>query len=185
MDKNFRTDKKSHIDKLIALIRKGDWRAQDFLYRNSFNYCKIICSKRNWIIPWEELEDIICFSVGKAIAKYEVCGRYWGFLSKIFAHDVHDYFRRIYEEKELRTRVNEEDIYKKKGDYDPTKRELVTQINKALSGKPKEQRKCIQLMLEGYSDEQIKNILSTKKSIKDLKYHAKMNLKKVLIKKFG
>lgn len=185
MADKYRFNSKQEIDGLIDRIKKSDWKATDFLYRNCWDYCRIIYYRRDWHINEEDLDSIINYSIGKTIAKYEICGRYWGLLSIIFNNEVHDYFRSVYKEKELGTRVDNKNIHQEKTDFDLTKTEISMQLEQALAMKPKDQKQCIQLMLEGYSDAQIKERLNTKKSIKDLKYHAKVNLKKVLVNKFG
>lgn len=187
MKQEYKVDKKKDIDQLIDLVRRGDWKAQNFLYSKSRDYCYALCSKRNWTVSSEDLKEMINFSVGKTISKYEICGRYWGLLSIIFVNDIKDcYFKPIYDKKkfmeELLAAVN--DPFEK-ADYDPTRTETTMQFSQALSRKPDEQRKCIQLVLEGYNDEEIRTALDTNKSIKDFKYHAKMNLKRVLVDDFG
>lgn len=187
MKQEYKVDKKKAIDQLIDLVRRGDWKAQNFLYSKSRDYCYAVCSKKNWTVSSEDLKEMINFSVGKTITKYEICGRYWGLLSTIFIHDVKDsYFKPIYNwiklMQELFAAGNDPS---EKANYDPTKTETTMQFSQALSRKPDEQRKCIQLVLQGYNDEEIKTVLDTKKSIKDLKYHAKMNLKRVLVDDFG
>lgn len=47
MQDKFNLSKKQDFDSLINLIRRSDWKVQDFLYKNSYKYCKIICSKKN------------------------------------------------------------------------------------------------------------------------------------------
>jgi len=187
MEVEFRLDKKQKIDNLIDLIRQGDWKAQNFLYSKSRDYCYAFCSKKVWTVSSEDLKEMINFSVGKAISKYEICGRYWGLLSIIFIHDVKDsYFKPIYDWKKLMQELSAaRNDPLEKADYDPTRKEITMQFLQALSRKPDEQQKCIQLVLEGYNDEEIKTVLDTNKSIKDFKYHAQMNLKRVLVDDLG
>ena len=187
MKQEYKVDEKKDIDQLIDLVKRGDWKAQNFLYLKSRDYCYALCSKKDWTVSSEDLKEMINFSVGKAISKYEICGRYWGLLSAIFVNDVIDiYFKPIYDKKklmeELLAAVNNPF---EKADYDPTRKEILMQFLQALSRKSDEQQKCIQLVLEGFNDEEIKTVLDTNKSIKDLKYHAKMNLKRVLVDDLG
>jgi hypothetical protein len=79
-----RLDSKQEIDNLIGLVKKNDWKAKDFLFKNCWEYCRIIYYRRDWHINEEDLETIINYSIGKAIAKYEICGKYWGLLSNDF-----------------------------------------------------------------------------------------------------
>ena len=185
MQDKFKLGKKQDLDNLVDLIRKGDWKAADFLYRKSKRYCWKIYREKFHDIPEDEVESIICFSVGKTMATYKICGKYLALLAKIFVNDIYDYLKPKMKEKKLGKRVDYEEIHQRDGDYGPTKREFEILFYKALSMKPKDHKECIQLVLDGFSDEQIKNVLGTKKSIKDLKYHSKVNLKRVLIKKFG
>lgn len=185
MQPEFRLDNKESIDKLFSLIKKYDWKAIDFLFNSCSKYCRIVYSKKNWHINNEDLNEIINYSIGKAIAKYKICGKYWGLLGKIFAHEVYDTLRPIIEEIGFGRRVNEENVDLGCEDPQFTRSDAASLIEKALSMKPEEHQKCIQLELEGYTDEQIKEFMGTTKSIKDLKHHAKLNLKKVLIEKFN
>jgi len=185
MQEKLKISTKPAIDNIIDLIRLGNWNASDFLYRRSRAYCWMVYRRRNWFIPEDEVDSLLCFSIGKTIAKYEICGKYWGLLAIIFINDIYDYLGKIFREKALWKRENEEKIYQISDNNDQTRKEITMQFHKALAMKPKEQKICIQLELDGFSNEQIKNILETKKSIKDLKYRAKINLKNILIKKFG
>jgi len=180
-----RLDSKQEIDGLFGLIKKNDWKATDFLFKSCWDYCRNIYYKRNWHINEEDLKTIINFSIGKAIAKYEICGKYWGLLGIIFTHEVYEILKPIYDEKGMGRRINEEDT--DIGNEDPqfSRSDAALLIEKALAMKPEENRKCIQLELEGYNDKQIKEFLGTTKSVKDLKHHAKLNLKKVLITHFN
>jgi len=181
----YRLNSKLEIDGLFGLIEKKDWKAIDFLFNSCSKYCRIIFSKKNWFINKEDLDAAINFSIGKAIIKYKICGKYWGLLGTIFTHEVYEILKPIYEEKGMGRRVDEENV--DFGQEEPclARSDAALLLERALSMKPEEHRKCIQLELEGYSDAQIKEFLSTTKSIKDLKHHAKLNLKKVLIEQFS
>lgn len=185
MAKEYSLNSKQKIDDLFRLIKNNNWEATDFLFKNCWKYCRKIYFKRGWHVNEEDLNTIINYSIGKAIAKYKVCGKYWGLLGKIFANEIFDELRRIIKEKEMERKVIEENINLEQEDNRLAKRDKTLLIEKALPMKPEEHQKCIQLELEGYSDEQIKKFLGTKKSIKDLKHHAKLNLKKVLSNNFN
>jgi hypothetical protein len=117
--------------------------------------------------------------------KYKICGKYWGLLAIIFTNEIYDYLGKISREKEFGNRDYEGKIYRVSYNNNQVQKEITMMFHRALSMKPKEQQICIQLELEGASNIQIANRLGTKKSVKDLKYHAKINLKNVLIKEFG
>jgi hypothetical protein len=180
-----RLDSKPEIDSLFRQIKKNDWEATDFIFKNCWNYCRNIYFKRNWHINEEDLKSIINFSIGKAIAKYEICGKYWGLLGTIFAHEVYEILRPIYGEKGMGRKVDQISVDFGCGDPQFSRSDAALLLEKALSMKPEEHRICIQLELEGYTDEQIKVLMITTKSVKDLKHHAKLNLKKVLIEQFS
>jgi len=80
----YRLDSKHEVDGLFGLIIKSDWKAIDFLYNSCSKYCRIVYSKKNWHINEEDLNAIINYSIGKAVSKYKVCGKYWGLLSNDF-----------------------------------------------------------------------------------------------------
>lgn len=185
MAEKYRLDSKPEIDGLFGLIKKNDWKVTEYVFNCCSKYCRIIYFRRNWHLNEEDLNTILNYSIGKAIAKYEICGKYWGLLGKIFAHEVYGILRPIYEEKEMGRRVIEENADIGREDPRFARSDASLLIQKALSMKPEEHKKCIQLELEGYSDEQIKEFLGTTKSIKDLKHHSKLNLKKVLIERFN
>jgi len=183
MEKEFKLDEKQGIDHIIDLIKKGDWKATDFLFKNCWAYCRVVYYRKDWHINEEDLKSIINYSIGKAIAKYEICGKYWGLLGKIFAHEISETLRQVIEEKRKRVYGENDDFGQEDNQF--SRSDIALLMGKALSMKPEEHKKCIQLELEGYSDMQIKEFLGTKKSIKDLKHHAKLNLKKVLITRFN
>lgn len=185
MTEEDRLDSKQKIDGLFGLIQKNDWRATEFLFDNCSRFCHALCKKRNWQINREDMATIINYSIGKAIAKYYICGKYWGLLGTIFSHEVYEILKPIYGEKGMGRRINEENVNSGCEDTRFSRSDATLLIQKALTMKPEEQQKCIQLELEGYNDEQIKEFLGTTKSIKDLKHHAKLNLKKVLIEHFN
>jgi len=39
------------------------------------------------------------YSIGKAILKYKICGKYWGLLGKIFINEIYDTLRSMIEDK--------------------------------------------------------------------------------------
>jgi len=185
MANEFRIDNKHSVDKLIGLIREGNWKAQNFLYEKSKAYCRTVYKNRFFGIPDDELESIICFSTGKTISTYKICGKYWGLLAVIFTNDIHDYLKKPLIPPFLDKGIKEVDITQVPDESDASEKETIGVFNKALSMKPQEHQICLQLMLEGYNDDKIERLMAIEKSIKDLKYHAKMNLKTVLIEKFG
>ena len=185
MAEKYRLDSKPEIDGLFGLIKKNDWKATEYVFNCCSKYCRIIYYRRNWHLNEEDLNTIINYAIGKAIAKYKICGKYWGLLGKIFANEVYEILLPIIKEKELGIKAFKEGFDYGQEDPQLSRSDSFLLIQKALSMKPEEHRKCIQLELEGYRDEQIKEFLSTTKSIKDLKHHAKLNLKKVLIEQFS
>jgi hypothetical protein len=180
----YRLDSKPEIDRLFGLIKKNDWKATEFLFFSCEKYCRIICLKRNWHFNIEDLNTIINFSIGKAIAKYKICGKYWGLLGRIFANEAYEILVPIIKENELGIKPFEEGFDYGQEDPQLLRSDSSLLIQKALAMMPEEHRICIQLELEGYTDEQIKEFMDTTKSIKDMKCHAKMNLKNVLIENF-
>jgi len=182
---NFRIDTKEHIDALVDLIRKGNWRTTNFLYEKARLYCWKVFRSRHWCIPEDEVESIINYSIGKTIANYQICGKFWGLLAKIFVNDTYDYLKKPLLGADRKREEDVGEINQIPDNIDSMDRESYITFYRALSVKPKEQQICIQLLLEDYDDDQIQIILSTEKSVKDLKYHAKMNLKKVLVERFG
>jgi hypothetical protein len=47
----------------------------------------------------EDLVTIMNYSIGKAILKYKICGKYWGLLGKIFINEIYDTLRSMIEDK--------------------------------------------------------------------------------------
>jgi hypothetical protein len=182
---NFRIDTKEHIDALVDLIRKGNWRTTNFLYEKARLYCWKVFRSGHWRIPEDEVESIINYSIGKTLAYYQICGKFWGLLATIFVNDICDYLNKPLLGADREREEDEDKINQVPDNIDSMDRESYITFYRALSVKPKEQQICIQLLLEDFEDEQIQNILNTEKSVKDLKYHAKMNLKKVLVERFG
>jgi hypothetical protein len=178
-------DSKQKIDDLFGLILKNDWRAIDFLYAKARLYCWKVYRSKPWRIPYDEVESIINYSIGKTIVNYQVCGKFWGLLAKIFVNNIYDYLNKPLPGADREWEEDEDKINQVPDKSNSMSSESYITFYRALSVKPKEQQICIQLLLEDYDDDQIQIILSTEKSVKDLKYHAKMNLKKVLVERFG
>ena len=177
-------------DDLIAKVRKGDWRAEDLCFKESKALLWSVYRNRNWQwkMPEDFAESIMHVSIAKAMRMYK-SGKYPSYLVTIFIHDV--------TAEELRPRrlilvsIDDDVDGPKQEPPDPIpfierilareEWEILLDCLRKLSPDRKE---CLELRLEGWTPEEIGEII-TDKSIKDLLHHAKLEVQKCFERRVG